>query len=81
MAPEPLMTYKEVAEYLQIALSTAYQMVHLEKIPCIKIGRVVRFRKQVIDKFLEEKSQDVNPIHMNKKKRRGGYLKGGWGDV
>jgi excisionase family DNA binding protein len=74
------MTYKEVAEYLQIALSTAYQMVHMEKIPCIKIGRVVRFRKHVIDDFLEEKSQEVNPIH-RRKKRRGGYLKGGLGNV
>lgn len=50
--PEYL-TAKQVAENLQVKPLTIYQWARDGKIPAIKIGRVWRFHKEAIDKFLE----------------------------
>lgn len=46
---DKLLTRKEVSEYLQICLST----VDKTKIPSVKIGRSVRYRKSDLDAWLE----------------------------
>lgn len=51
---EEYLTAKQVAEYLQVKPLTIYQWAREEKIPAIKIGRIWRFKKEAIDKFLEE---------------------------
>ncbi len=51
---EEYLTAKQVAEYLQVKPLTIYQWAREEKIPAIKIGRIWRFKKDVIDAFLEE---------------------------
>jgi len=52
--PGDVLTIEELATYLKIPKSTLYKLVREGKIPSQKIGRHWRFRKQAIDRWLEE---------------------------
>lgn len=47
-----IMTVEELAEYLDLAVSTIYQKVHQKEIPHTKIRNLLRFPKTVIDEWL-----------------------------
>ena len=47
-----IMTTKEVAEYLKLHPITVCKYAGEGKIPAIRIGRVFRFDKDVIDKWI-----------------------------
>ncbi len=49
-----IMTVSETAEYLRIGKTTLYKMVRDGKIPAFKIGNQWRFRRDDIEKWLEE---------------------------
>ena len=52
---EEYLTAKQIAKYLQVQPLTVYQWARTSKIPAVKIGRIWRFKKNVIDNFLEKK--------------------------
>jgi excisionase family DNA binding protein len=52
--PGDVLTIKELSAYLKIPKSTLYKHVREGKVPCQKIGRHWRFRKEAIDRWLEE---------------------------
>ena len=54
---DTLMTVEEVAKYLKVEESTVYTWAKLRKIPAIKIGRFWRFKKEDIDRWLEERKK------------------------
>ncbi len=56
---EKLLTIDELAEVLSVKKSTIYQWVHLGLIPHIKVGRLLRFREEDIQKWLI--SRQVEP--------------------
>lgn len=66
--PPPVMTIEEISKYLQIPLSSLYKLAQEGKIPCQKVGRHWRFRKEAIDRWLENASRGemnnerTNPI-------------------
>lgn len=49
-----LLTVDELAEYLGLKKQTIYNWLHKGKISGIKIGKVWRFEKEEIDKWLRE---------------------------
>ena len=49
-----VLTIEELAAYLKIPKSTLYKLVREGRIPSQKIGRHWRFRKEAIDRWLEE---------------------------
>lgn len=49
-----ILTIEEVSQYLRIPLSSLYKLAQDGKIPCQKIGRHWRFRKETIDRWLDE---------------------------
>lgn len=53
---QEVMTAKQIAEYLQINEMTLYKWVRLGGIPVVRMGRVLRFKKDIIDKWLEVES-------------------------
>lgn len=53
-----IMTIGETAEYLRISLSSLYKIAQDGRIPCQKVGRHWRFRKQTIDHWLDERKTD-----------------------
>lgn len=60
--PHPeVMTIHEVSEYLRIPISSLYRLAQSGKIPCQKVGRHWRFRREAIDRWLEENPFRNNP--------------------
>lgn len=54
---DTLMTVDEVARYLKVEESTIYTWAKKGKLPGIKVGRFWRFKKDDINKWLEEKKK------------------------
>jgi len=54
-APE-ILTVKQLASYPQMDEHTIYRLAKGGKIPAMKIGAEWRFKKDLIDKWIEEKS-------------------------
>jgi len=52
--PGEVMTVDELAAYLKIPKSTLYKLVREGEIPSQKVGRHLRFRKETIDKWLDQ---------------------------
>lgn len=50
----PVMTIEEASRYLQIPLSSLYKLAQDGKVPCQKVGRHWRFRKETIDQWLDK---------------------------
>lgn len=55
-----VLTIEELAGYLKISKSTLYKLAQEGKIPCQKVGKHWRFRKEAIDRWLEESPQVKN---------------------
>lgn len=51
-----VLTIEETSTYLRIPLSTLYKLAQNDKIPCQKVGRHWRFRKETIDQWLDKRS-------------------------
>lgn len=54
--PEEIMTLKEVAEYLKLAEKTAYRLAADGTIPGFKVGGSWRFRKAVIEDWIDQQT-------------------------
>jgi len=52
--PDTVMTIKELSKYLKISRSTLYKLAQEGKLPGQKVGRHWRFRKETIDRWLDE---------------------------
>ena len=53
-----MMTVSEVSEYLRISRASVYRLVKMKEIPVIRIGRQLRFRKDVIEEWLSKKESE-----------------------
>ena len=49
-----ILTIQEMAKYLRIQRSSLYKLAQEGRIPCQKVGRHWRFRRQAIEHWLEE---------------------------
>ena len=47
------LTLEQIAKYLQMSASSIYKMAQAGKIPAYKVGRQWRFKKEEIDKWIE----------------------------
>ncbi len=52
---DEIMTVAEVAEYLKMKPQTIYKWLQEGMIPAAKLGKEWRFKKSVIDSWLDEK--------------------------
>jgi excisionase family DNA binding protein len=60
-----VLTIEEASKYLRIPLSSLYKLAQGGKIPCQKVGRHWRFRKETIDRWLDDrdiKSERTSPV-------------------
>mgnify|MGYP001581396571 CR=1 FL=1 len=72
-----VMTAKQIADYLQINKMTLYKRIRLGEIPVIRMGRALRFKKDIIDKWLEvESGWDQEFESLLKRSRRFGRAAG-----
>lgn len=59
--PDAVMTIDELADYLKISKSTLYHLVRRGEVPGTKIGRHWRFRREVIDRWLDATGKERQP--------------------
>ena len=57
----PVMTITEVAEYLRIPRASVYKLAQQGRIPCQKVGRHWRFRREAVEQWLDRSSEDMQP--------------------
>lgn len=48
-----VMTAQEVASYLRISQATVYKLARSGEIPAVRLGRSWRFRRDLLEKWLE----------------------------
>ena len=63
---EDIMTLEEVAKYLKLKPQTIYTWVQDGKIPAAKLGKEWRFRKSIIDRWLDEHVDDKFSKYLDK---------------
>lgn len=51
-APD-VMTVDDLAEYLRIPRASVYKLAQKGRIPCQKVGKHWRFRREALDRWLE----------------------------
>jgi len=49
-----VMTIQETSQYLRIPISSLYKLAQEGRIPCQKVGRHWRFRREALERWLEE---------------------------
>lgn len=54
------MTVQDVAKYLQLSMDMIYKMAQQGKIPASKVGTAWRFKKEKIDRWMEENEGRVH---------------------
>lgn len=57
-----VMTIDELSGYLKIPRSTLYKLAQEGKVPCQKVGRHWRFRKEAVDRWLEQGSANETNV-------------------
>ncbi len=65
-----VLTITELSSYLKISKSTLYKLVREGKIPSQKVGRHWRFRKEAIDRWLENLFPDSSGRKAKKEDKR-----------
>ena len=56
-----IMTIEEVAEYLRVPVSSLYKLAQQGKIPASKVGRHWRFRREFIDRWINDQARGMKP--------------------
>jgi excisionase family DNA binding protein len=57
MLTAPLLKAAELAELLQIPVSSVYHLAEAHELPSIRVGRRMRFDRESVVKWLQERSQ------------------------
>jgi excisionase family DNA binding protein len=60
-----IMTVGQLADYLQLDEQTIYRKANRGEIPVVRIGKVLRFKKDIIDGWLQ-----LSSLQWNSKKRQ-----------
>lgn len=63
-----ILTLPELSVYLRVSKQTAYKLVQRGRIPSFKLGRQLRFRKAMIDAWIE-KNEQARAQRMFRKRR------------
>jgi excisionase family DNA binding protein len=69
MESKEVMTLREASEYLGISPDTLYKYLGERQIPAFKLGNRWRFKKDLLDRWMEKKSErplDGNPKRLAK---------------
>lgn len=59
------MTIEEVADYLRVPVSSVYKLAQRGKIPASKVGRHWRFRREFIDRWVDDQAHMVSMKQSN----------------
>ena len=60
------MTLREASQYLGISPDTLYKYLSEDRIPAFKLGNRWRFKKDLLDRWMEKKSERVLDVKPNR---------------
>jgi len=63
------MTLREASQYLGISPDTLYKYLGEKSIPAFKLGNRWRFKKDLLDRWMERKSERIEVVVESKPKR------------
>ena len=68
-----VMTLREASQYLGISPESLYKYLSADRIPALKLGNRWRFKKDLLDRWIEKKSErvDSRPRRLVKVSARG----------
>jgi excisionase family DNA binding protein len=49
-----LLNVREAAQFLGLEVDTVYKKSRLRELPCVKVGRALRFDVQALERFIEQ---------------------------
>ena len=49
-----LLNVREAAQFLGLQVDTVYKKARLREVPCVKVGRALRFDLKALDRFIEQ---------------------------
>ena len=62
-APDSLLDARQAAAYLRLAPDTLYRWVQRGKLPVVRIGRTVRFRRSSLERFIADHEKGRGDEH------------------
>ena len=62
-----ILTIEQAAEYLQINTQVLYRYVRQKLVPSAKVGTLIRFKKSVLDKWIEDQSWESIGVQSEEK--------------
>lgn len=54
-SPREVMNVREASDYLGVSPDTLYRYVYQDKIPAFKLGNRWKFKKTILDRWIERK--------------------------
>jgi len=54
-----LLNVREAAQYLGLEVDTIYRKARLREVPCVKVGRALRFDVKALEQFIEKYAIDA----------------------
>ena len=51
-----LLNVREAAQYLGLEVDTIYRKARLREVPCVKVGRSLRFDVKALEQYIEQHS-------------------------
>ena len=54
-----LLNVREAAQYLGLEVDTVYKKARLREVPCVKVGRALRFDVNALERFIEQHTIDT----------------------
>jgi excisionase family DNA binding protein len=49
-----LLNVREAAQYLGLEVDTVYKKARLRELPCVKVGRALRFDVKALERYVEQ---------------------------
>ena len=54
-----LLNVREAAQYLGLEVDTVYRKARLREVPCVKVGRALRFDVKALEQFIAKHAIDA----------------------
>jgi excisionase family DNA binding protein len=54
-----LLNVREAAQYLRLEVDTVYKKARLRELPCVKVGRALRFDVKALDRYIEQNAKPI----------------------
>jgi excisionase family DNA binding protein len=67
MNDHEILTLEEVAQYLRLKPQTIYKWAQEKRIPAVKLGKEWRFRRSILDRWLDDQ-MDKDFEHLRQEK-------------